>query len=499
MLVSTHAKKKHQVAIIGLDGMSWEILLQYLDHLPNTRRVIDESFLGVLKCVPPLTLPSWTSIFTGVKMNKHGIYGFTKYVKIGDSVQATFFNSRDVKIPRLSEILALNGYQVLVVGQPPSYPLQGWYPRNQILVYDATSPKPFIYPPKYSKYLRFFKYLNHEYVKPSEAPERILVKLIKCIASRIRGLELLLMETNIDALIIVFPETDSAMHIKPNIADKKIDTLYLKLLQYIDDFVGYVAKKFDIVLLVSDHGMQCYLKSINLAKILNNLNNIRGSALRRKMASLLNNCIVGILLYLAMRHDLSYKIYRHLRLAIRNLLKLKDTEPKIQEDNARRKVLLDQIDVHDSWILYLTDEKIVEWVIRKIREVFANTLRIVDVFRTETGMYAVHVMPQYGFFIDFDKANPKSIPWHPTTAHNPYGIFALKCSSLSDSNGYVGVVNNYDVLPTILNVLDIPLPSYIDGQAVQVGRIKKREQISIDYRPFWKLARKTYWLRYGIK
>ncbi|MBN1826578.1 MAG: alkaline phosphatase family protein [Candidatus Eisenbacteria bacterium] len=68
-----------RVAVIGLDGATWDILDPWIEEgiLPNLARLRAEGCRGDLESVlPPLSAPAWTSAITGVNPAKHGIFDF---------------------------------------------------------------------------------------------------------------------------------------------------------------------------------------------------------------------------------------------------------------------------------------------------------------------------------------------------------------------------------------------------------------------------------------
>lgn len=63
-------KNYKKLAIIGLDGLGWDTLLPLIkrDYLPNLKLLLKSSYIGTLKCIPPLTPPSWTLYLLGLRL-----------------------------------------------------------------------------------------------------------------------------------------------------------------------------------------------------------------------------------------------------------------------------------------------------------------------------------------------------------------------------------------------------------------------------------------------
>jgi predicted AlkP superfamily phosphohydrolase/phosphomutase len=64
--------------VIGIDGATWDIIRPNLESLPNFRKLLDSHKHSVLECdVRPVhSSASWTTIFTGLAPERHGITEF---------------------------------------------------------------------------------------------------------------------------------------------------------------------------------------------------------------------------------------------------------------------------------------------------------------------------------------------------------------------------------------------------------------------------------------
>jgi len=249
------------VAIIGLDGLSWAVLKRYLPYLPSIRRLLSSSVRGSLLCEPPITPPSWTSIFTGVPPEKHQVLGFTKYVKKGSKLDYRFYTAADVKFPRISEILAFHNLSSVLVNCILSYPPSAWYNKEHVIVYDILSPREFIYPKRFLHYLKYFGYPKLG-VKAGGAD--VLDEWAGVVRRRSEGTVKLVEEIDPDLLISMVSETDAAMHRVPPVASGKFVAGYLKILEAVDELVDFAMKRFALVMLVSDHGLRLFSEAINL-------------------------------------------------------------------------------------------------------------------------------------------------------------------------------------------------------------------------------------------
>ncbi|MGI0084584.1 MAG: alkaline phosphatase family protein, partial [Nitrososphaerales archaeon] len=115
--------RKTKVAIIGLDSVPPELMFQkLLDKLPNMKKMYEKGLHGNLEsCDPPITVPAWMVMMTGMNPGKLGIYGFRH--RRGFSYKDGYIvNSTTVKEKTVWEILSAMGKKSIVLGVPPGYP-----------------------------------------------------------------------------------------------------------------------------------------------------------------------------------------------------------------------------------------------------------------------------------------------------------------------------------------------------------------------------------------
>ena len=69
---------RRRACIIGLDCLTPQLLFDsFLDALPHFSALIGESLYGRLEsCMPPITIPAWVCMATGVDPGVLGLYGF---------------------------------------------------------------------------------------------------------------------------------------------------------------------------------------------------------------------------------------------------------------------------------------------------------------------------------------------------------------------------------------------------------------------------------------
>jgi predicted AlkP superfamily phosphohydrolase/phosphomutase len=112
-----------KVAVLGLDSLSPDILFErFLPEMPNIRALMDHGRWGSLRtCHPPITIPAWAVMFTGMDPGSLGLYG------IHHRIPGTYFGGyvptpTHIRHPPIWSSLSNVGARVAVVGVPPAYP-----------------------------------------------------------------------------------------------------------------------------------------------------------------------------------------------------------------------------------------------------------------------------------------------------------------------------------------------------------------------------------------
>ena len=119
-----------KVLLIGLDSAPPELLFdRFLNDLPNIRSLIQSGVYGDLNStIPPITVPAWMSMMTGKDPGTLGFYGLRNRADHSYS-KMELANSRLVKEDALWDILGAACKKVVLVGVPQTYPpspVNGW-------------------------------------------------------------------------------------------------------------------------------------------------------------------------------------------------------------------------------------------------------------------------------------------------------------------------------------------------------------------------------------
>jgi predicted AlkP superfamily phosphohydrolase/phosphomutase len=115
--------KPARVLVLGLDSVSpWLLFERFLPRMPRMRELLARSRYGTLRSIdPPITVPAWAVMFSGVDPGTLGVYGF-RHRRPGTYWDQYIPTSRTILKPLVWDRLSRLGKRVCVIGMPPGYP-----------------------------------------------------------------------------------------------------------------------------------------------------------------------------------------------------------------------------------------------------------------------------------------------------------------------------------------------------------------------------------------
>jgi predicted AlkP superfamily phosphohydrolase/phosphomutase len=147
--VAPAGRAQRRVLIIGIDGATFDQInpLAAAGRLPNLQRLMQQGCWGPLRStIPPVTAPAWSSFMTSVNPGRHGVYDF-RYRR-PDSYDVLTNNTTTNQAPMLWEILSAYGKRCCVLNVPATYPPR---PINGVTVTGLLTPADaeiFTHPPE---------------------------------------------------------------------------------------------------------------------------------------------------------------------------------------------------------------------------------------------------------------------------------------------------------------------------------------------------------------
>jgi predicted AlkP superfamily phosphohydrolase/phosphomutase len=127
-----------RLMVIGLDSAVPDLVFnQWRDELHTLRSLAAGGMWGELRSThPPITVPAWSSMMSGLDPGQLGFYGFRNR-KDYSYDRYSIANARVVNAHRVWDILSQAGKKVILVGVPQTYPVK---PINGCIVTDFLTP-----------------------------------------------------------------------------------------------------------------------------------------------------------------------------------------------------------------------------------------------------------------------------------------------------------------------------------------------------------------------
>jgi predicted AlkP superfamily phosphohydrolase/phosphomutase len=127
-----------KVFIIGLDCAEPSLVFdRWREHLPNLRRLMAGGTYGELtSTIPAITVPAWASMMSSKDPGQLGFYGFRNRADYTYE-NMSIASSRAIKEDRVWDILSRVGRSVVVAGVPQTYPVK---PVNGCLISSFLTP-----------------------------------------------------------------------------------------------------------------------------------------------------------------------------------------------------------------------------------------------------------------------------------------------------------------------------------------------------------------------
>jgi len=482
--------KKPRIALIGIDGLGWNLLLGYSDIFRSTLEIMRNGIKGICISIPPYTPPSWISISTGVNPIRHGIFSSFKI----DIEGVKPISSYDIEFPRISEILALNNYVCLVINHIFSYPPEGWMLKNHIIIHDDFSPKDFIYP----SFLKpMMKYFRRSYKRFMKGDKKIIEYLKKYLTTKVIGIHELIDSVSPDFMWVMFKEVDTLSHYMPFLADGIYSSKVADLIEILDNFIRDISHTFNYIAIVSDHGFNMYTNRINIWGILRRYGFIRESNLKGSVISLLLSLKVSSLILRAFYlKPSSIKAMYSLRGLFNKIHASKEKKPK-SRTNKLPLIIMDPIDSDDAFMIHVADfkyAKILYMILKCYKKEFFK-----DVILFKKGnIYHIILIPKDNYhFMNDKKLSKREIIYFPSARHDPRGVFILKGYrhiDMVNNRSFIINLRNTDVMPTLLSCANIPIPFHINGKSLLCKNKVKTE----NYISRWRLIVKLQRLRRGM-
>ncbi len=259
-----------RTVLFGVDGLTFRVLHPLIERgdLPNFRMLREKGCEAILESkYPPVTPAAWTSISTGMKPASHGVYDFWEYEeKQNDIARKASVQTQRKGARAIWNILSDFSKQVLVVNVPITYPPEAV---NGVMVSGYGTPSrnvDFTYPVNFKEELYrvvpdYMIDLDHEAMfsmKLTGKSGPLIDATLRMTERRIKLTLYLMNEKNWDFCFVAFVGADRLQHpLWDDIVSLETRaTEYFRLLDYgLGLILGQLSPE-DALFVVSDHGFQ---------------------------------------------------------------------------------------------------------------------------------------------------------------------------------------------------------------------------------------------------
>jgi len=485
---------KSKVFIIGLDGGTWTVFKPLMEEglMPNLAKLVKNGVSGILKStIPPVTAPAWTSFQTGVNPGKHGLYDFIEY-KTG-TYDWHLTTSHRIRIKTIWEIASEIGKTVVSINVPMTYPPKEVKGAIIAGIMSPSTDSKFTYPS--DLYQELVNEIQ-EYIIYSEPRilftnnlEKAINKLIYIEKKRIDASLYLMKKFKWDLFMVHNQSLDQIQHIlwpyiykeHPKFKEEKWKIIS-KFYKSLDDSIGKILSELSnsaTLVIMSDHGFGNLDKNIHLNKLLQmegyqKLTNIGQIGKIERLIKKLDifklrkkfrfNLIDRTRVKLNQTFSLDWsktkafmgtgQIYGHIYLNVKDREKMGTITPD-EYETIRTEIQTKLIQFKDPF----TGNFVVERVYKR-EEIYkgSETINAPDLI--------IKPSKGYAFTKRLNEPGPISIcksknDFLGTHTEDGIIIFSGNLINLSKNIEYANMV---DIMPTIMHILDMKVPDYIDGK-----------------------------------
>jgi predicted AlkP superfamily phosphohydrolase/phosphomutase len=486
-----------RVLVFGVDGLAFRILDPMIEQglLPNFQKLRDDGVRAILQSIiPPLTPPAWVSMFTGLRAAQHGVYDFWDYEQTPRGAQAPVVTHRRGG-KAVWNILSEWGKRVIVANVPLTYPPE---PVNGIMLSGYMAPdmnSNVTYPPAFKKEL--LNEVPHYQIDLDPAIKdlekgNLLEETLMMTRERISMLKLLLQKPW-DFFFITFVGADRIQHHKWD----EIVSFHPQAVQYyqmLDEALGMslaALEPDDILMVVSDHGFQGVRRKFNINEYLLKEGWLKVKDDGKYRRTHLFELTKSVLRRFGMQDIIE---------GLKTFRKRNQQHPGIGEENAPQKEAhaaeLPDVDWANAracvlsssgWLGGYADilfnETVTEAEIDALRE---KLLHMRDPLTGQALAMGIHREDAYGtgtfnpkdrhlIVIANDSINihgklGRASLWETTSwsmgTHHPDGVLYLYGKGVKKGTS-ITPVQIYDIVPTILTCMDIPVPEGLEGTMIK--------------------------------
>jgi predicted AlkP superfamily phosphohydrolase/phosphomutase len=486
-----------KILVIGLDGADWHVLQPYLDNgtMRNLAHLIETGTSGELhSTIPTHSAVAWVSFMTGQNPGRHGVFDFVQRSPY-NRMRMVKSDSRSIQSETFLHILGRHNRRVGAIHIPltyPPFPVNGFLLSGMAIPERTTYTHPEGFADELDKVGGFpLNLMDWRFML--ESPEALIDQAIAATRQRARVLHYVIENKSWDVLVQVFVSPDRLQHPLMHILDpmhplhnpllaQRLDAKLQVYFATLDDVLGMAKRSLpdDVVLMVlSDHGFRSVYKLLNLKKLLKRtgmLNTRLALTVQKTIRQWLRKSPIPFRRWLPHRQRNAHNLGSPMLMA-----DLDWTRTRAYTTTYTGQDIVVNLKSREPGGIVAIDEK--EGLLDDIRSrllaqrdpengtpLIKNVVRASDLY---CGPYLdegpdLLVVPADGLVTCAVEKGPNLMPLRVYMgAHRQEGVFVANGQGIK-AGKLIADADLLDLAPTILYLADVPIPTDMDGQVLDL-------------------------------
>jgi len=456
-----------KLAVVGIDGGSFELMDKWLDQLPNLAKVKEKGCWADMQSVlPPVTSPNWKVYSTGMNPGKIGIYYWENI--IWEQNKVYYPTERKTQHKEIWDYLNGHGKKCVIIGVPLTFP-----PKKITYTFISGPPdamdKGFVYPKDLEPIILNWGHrpgFTHSIVTNRE---KATEEIVKKIWTTLETTKHQVTKMNPDFLHVTSFYINELQHYLWD------DEATLTGWRHIDDFVGWIQKQGYNLLIMSDHGSNEIKQTFNINTWLEYLGylKLQGSLVNLRKLGITQERLAGIIKSPAiisfLKKVVPDKVFKTVPLE-EGATTFNPKENAV--DWVKSRVL-----ASDQGPLYLRDrddENLKRDLISELEmmpDIVRGVYRGTDLYWGEFIDEAPDLVIDYQDGIHINSGLGLKNVFSPPAegrwkAENKRTGMFMGIGEDILRTGYIDSMSILDLAPTILNLMDVPTPEIMDGKDI---------------------------------
>lgn len=476
-----------ELLIVGLDGLSWNILNRFDTEPEFLTKIADEGVRGHLHSVDtPTTLPAWTSFATGKDPGTHGLTNMITQAPDYE-ISAPSTNTTDVAAYDLLD-------NSLFVNLPASVDrIPAANGTFLVSSFDAEGPADAV-PSQLQSLPAFEEYRTMQRDELKAVPDRFIDDLVDIADTRADFTRQAVAETDPRIGFVLFSVTDWLGHVLGNAEDDETRSEWVqRVVGTVDEHAQKLSEKAENTLLMSDHGFEHKHANLHLNEFLAEEGYLKEDS---SDASTKANFLVDVARKVASRSDRMYQLMRRVynRVIAYDIVDgVRDAatfEPEYSESRAWE-LRFGSIHINDGYFdspMGEDVETVREQLIEDLKTityegipVFREVLRGDEAYENpKPGTPSIIARPNQGIYpLTFRSPTGNVLSPTDTFEHRYRGIVAAHGPIFQEETSPQGM-SIEDILPTVLHALSTAVPEQMTGTVRHDILNEERDVVTCD-------------------